>query len=107
MIILENKPEPKEAFHYKAPDDYIREKYGHIFNIEGPLESRIPKYLFDSLTHLLYQKRSISDLPTSLDRNHRWFAQSELHRVKPNSSSWGLATTLLEFQCRKYRLFFK
>ena len=32
MIILENKPEPKEAFHYKPPDKYTKEKYSYIFS---------------------------------------------------------------------------
>ena len=41
--------EPKEAFHYKPPDKQIKEKYDHIFKINVPLESRIPKYLFDKI----------------------------------------------------------
>ena len=50
MIKQGNKIEPEEAFHYKPPDEYTREKYGHIFNIDVPLESRIPKYLFDKIS---------------------------------------------------------
>ena len=48
-MIKTYKTEPKEAFHYIPPDEYIREKYRHIFNIDLPLESRIPKYLFDKI----------------------------------------------------------
>ena len=44
-----NRVEPKEAFHYKPPDKQIKEKYDHIFKINVPLESRIPKYLFDKI----------------------------------------------------------
>jgi len=42
--------EPNEAFHYKPPDKQIKEKYDHIFKINVPLESRIPKYLFDKIS---------------------------------------------------------
>jgi len=51
--MLENKSEPKEAFHYKPPDKQIKEKYGHIFKINVPLESRMPKYLFDKVSAIL------------------------------------------------------
>ena len=47
--MLKNKPEPKEAFHYKPPNDLIKEKYQYLFNINLPLESRLPKYLFDKI----------------------------------------------------------
>ena len=46
---MNTEPEPREAFHYKPPDEYIREKYMHIFNIHVPLEIRMPKYLFDKI----------------------------------------------------------
>lgn len=49
-MIKTYKTEPEEAFHYKPPDEYTREKYGHIFNIDEPLEIRIPKYLFDKIS---------------------------------------------------------
>ena len=42
-----NKSEPKEAFHYKPPDNVIKEKYHHIFQLKRPVERRIIKYLFD------------------------------------------------------------
>ena len=44
---MSKKPEPREAFHYKPPDEIIKEKYQHLFNIDAPLPSRLPKYLFD------------------------------------------------------------
>ena len=45
-MIKTYKIEPKEAYHYKPPDKYIREKYKHIFNIDLLLENRMPKYIF-------------------------------------------------------------
>ena len=44
-----NQPEPKEAFHYKRPDEKIREKYKHIFQISHPLDTKIVKLLFDKI----------------------------------------------------------
>ena len=41
--------EPKEAFPYKAPTDFIKNKYRHIFELQGPLPVRWPKLLFDKL----------------------------------------------------------
>lgn len=47
------KIEPKEAFPYKPPSDYIKDKYSHIFDIEKPLKPRFIKLLFDKLIGLL------------------------------------------------------
>ena len=41
--------EPEEAFPYKPPSDEIREKYKHIFEIEGPLRGRFFKSFFDKV----------------------------------------------------------
>lgn len=41
--------EPKEAFPYRPPTDYIRSKYQHIFELKQPLPVRLPKLLFDKL----------------------------------------------------------
>ena len=46
---MTNKPEPKEAFPYKAPDDTIKQKYRHIFEIKQPLDDRWLKLAFDKL----------------------------------------------------------
>ena len=45
--------EPEEAFPYKPPSDEIREKYKHIFEIEGPLQGRFFKTLFDKVVSAL------------------------------------------------------
>lgn len=39
--------EPKEAFPYKPPEDDVRKKYSHIFQLSGPLPNRFLKTLFD------------------------------------------------------------
>ena len=39
--------EPIEAFPYKPPSDDVKEKYKHIFGIEGSLPPRFFKSLFD------------------------------------------------------------
>jgi lipopolysaccharide/colanic/teichoic acid biosynthesis glycosyltransferase len=44
-----SKPEPKEAFPYKPPDDFIRQKYRHIFEIDEPLPGRFLKVAFDKV----------------------------------------------------------
>ncbi len=41
--------EPEEAFPYKPPSEEIREKYKHIFEIEGPLQGRFFKTFFDKV----------------------------------------------------------
>ena len=50
---MTNKPEPKEAFPYKAPDDTIKQKYRHIFEIKQPLDDRWLKLAFDKLVAAL------------------------------------------------------
>lgn len=44
--------EPTEAFPYKPPSDEIKERYAHIFEIEGPLRGRFFKLLFDKVLAL-------------------------------------------------------
>jgi lipopolysaccharide/colanic/teichoic acid biosynthesis glycosyltransferase len=44
---MNNRPEPKEAFPYKPPDAAIRKQYRHLFEIDEPLEARLPKLVFD------------------------------------------------------------
>jgi len=46
--------EPAIAFPYKAPSDEIRRKYAHIFRLERPLETRLPKLIFDKLAAVLF-----------------------------------------------------
>lgn len=41
--------EPKEAFPYRPPTDYVKAKYRHIFELQEPLPVRLPKLLFDKL----------------------------------------------------------
>lgn len=47
------KPEPKEAFPYKPPDESIRQKYRHIFELEKPLQDRPLKVAFDKVVAVL------------------------------------------------------
>ena len=47
--IINDRPEPKEAFLYKAPDDTVRQEYAHIFQIDKPLPQRRLKVIFDKL----------------------------------------------------------
>ncbi|HKW37205.1 MAG TPA: sugar transferase [Burkholderiales bacterium] len=44
---MTNKPEPQEAFPYKPPDETIKQKYGHIFELDKPLRERFLKVVFD------------------------------------------------------------
>ena len=46
---MTNKWEPEEAFPYKPPSDEIKERYAHIFELEGPLPTRFFKWLFDKV----------------------------------------------------------
>lgn len=46
---MSSPSEPKEAFPYKPPTDFIKNKYRHIFELQGPLPVRLPKLLFDKL----------------------------------------------------------
>ena len=50
---MKNKPEPKEAFPYKPPDETIKEKYGHIFEIDKSLDDRFLKLVFDKVVAAL------------------------------------------------------
>ena len=58
---MANKQEPVEAFPYKPPSDEIREKYAHIFEIDGPQKGRFFKTTFDRIisTFLLVAAFSI------------------------------------------------
>ena len=44
---MHNYIEPKEAFPYKPPTEKIRQKYAHIFQLNGPLPPRLMKIFFD------------------------------------------------------------
>lgn len=44
---MNDNSEPAEAFPYKPPSDEIKEKYAHIFELEGPLKNRFFKTIFD------------------------------------------------------------
>ena len=44
---MANVSEPKEAFPYKAPDEAIKHRYRHIFEIRKPLGDRMLKLIFD------------------------------------------------------------
>ena len=41
--------EPEEAFPYKPPDDSLKKKFRHIFEIKGPLQQRMSKLIFDKI----------------------------------------------------------
>ena len=44
--------EPTEAFPYTPPNDEIKKKYSHIFEIKKPLPNRLFKLLFDKTVSL-------------------------------------------------------
>jgi len=46
---MTEKFEPKEAFPYKPPDEVIKQKYVHIFELDKPLPPRLPKLVFDKM----------------------------------------------------------
>jgi lipopolysaccharide/colanic/teichoic acid biosynthesis glycosyltransferase len=46
---LDKNIEPVEAFPYTPPDDFIKEKYHHIFKITEPLPGRFFKTAFDKI----------------------------------------------------------
>jgi lipopolysaccharide/colanic/teichoic acid biosynthesis glycosyltransferase len=46
--------EPKEAFPYKPPTDFIKTRYQHIFALTAPLPIRWPKYVFDKVLALFF-----------------------------------------------------
>lgn len=41
--------EPKEAFPYLPPDDYIKQKYAYIFKLQEPVKDRWLKVVFDKV----------------------------------------------------------
>ena len=41
--------EPLEAFPYKGPSLWIKEKYQYIFEMQEPLQPKIPKVIFDKV----------------------------------------------------------
>ncbi|MBI1751817.1 MAG: sugar transferase [Acidobacteria bacterium] len=49
LSATQQRPEPKEAFPYKPPTQEIRDKYPHIFALQKPLPTRLPKQVFDKL----------------------------------------------------------
>lgn len=48
MKEIQNK-EPSEAFPYTPPDEAIKRKYSHIFEMNTPLQDRIIKVSFDKI----------------------------------------------------------
>jgi lipopolysaccharide/colanic/teichoic acid biosynthesis glycosyltransferase len=50
---MNNRPEPKEAFPYRPPDEAIKEEYRHIFQIDKPLHERLLKLVFDKVVAAL------------------------------------------------------
>tara|TARA_Y200000002_G_scaffold383192_1_gene403900 strand:+ start:645 stop:1379 length:735 start_codon:yes stop_codon:yes gene_type:complete len=46
--------EPEIAFPYKAPTDEIKQKYNHIFKIQGSLKPRFFKVFFDKLVASIF-----------------------------------------------------
>lgn len=45
--------EPTEAFPYTPPSEEIRNKYCHVFELDGPLPARFWKIVFDKVVALL------------------------------------------------------
>jgi len=50
---MSKQSEPKEAFPYRAPDEVIKQRYRHIFEIKEPLAPRTPKLVFDKVVAAL------------------------------------------------------
>lgn len=46
--------EPKGAFPYKAPDDEIKARYRHIFELKQPLEDKWAKLIFDKVAASIF-----------------------------------------------------
>jgi lipopolysaccharide/colanic/teichoic acid biosynthesis glycosyltransferase len=46
---MTNNPEPKEAFPYRPPDEAIKQKYRHIFELHESLPPRFLKVAFDKV----------------------------------------------------------
>jgi len=47
---IDKNEEPKEAFPYRAPDNYIKNKYKSFYDIKEPLKVPFLKLLFDKVT---------------------------------------------------------
>ena len=45
--------EPKEAFPYKPPSEYIKKKYKYIFELKEPIKQGLTKSIFDKCVALL------------------------------------------------------
>ena len=56
--------EPQEAFPYNPPNEEIKKKYKHIFNLKDPLPDRFFKVAFDKLFSLVMLSLSIPILLT-------------------------------------------
>jgi len=50
---IKNSKEPEEAFPYMAPSDDVKEKYGHIFEINHDLPIRKSKLIFDKIISIV------------------------------------------------------
>jgi len=50
---MAQRSEPREAFPYKAPDDAIKQRYRHLFELTEPLAPRGPKLFFDKVVATL------------------------------------------------------
>lgn len=50
---METVNEPKEAFPYKPPTDYIKSEYKEIFELKQSLKVPFPKLMFDKLASLM------------------------------------------------------
>ena len=46
--------EPSEAFPYKPPSDYIKQRYSRVFAIKEPLAPRYAKVIFDKFVALCF-----------------------------------------------------
>ena len=51
---MTERPEPKEAFLYKPPDEFVKNKYKHIFELDRPLRDRLSKLIFDKVLSLIF-----------------------------------------------------
>ena len=50
---MSNITEPTEAFPYTPPNEEIKTKYAHIFEINEPLPPRFFKLVFDKIVAFL------------------------------------------------------
>ena len=46
--------EPKKAFPYKPPPDYIKQKYSYIFHEQFSIKNKFFKLLFDKILSLFF-----------------------------------------------------